>query len=141
VNTGQMCEVFGPRRSIVLSDLPGPVVFIGDESSVGLACALRTATPTARHIFEATDPDALSAVLTTLGFTEHCTVVPKTAERKSLLRQAHDAAQACTSPFDLIASGEAATVHAVRRAARRWPQPPRQVRAKAYWAAGRAGLD
>src|SRR5688500_15274850 len=35
---GDECEVLGPRRSIDLRDLAGPVLFVGDESSVALAC-------------------------------------------------------------------------------------------------------
>jgi NADPH-dependent ferric siderophore reductase len=53
----------------------------------------------------------------------------------------HDAAQASTRPFDLVVSGDAATVHAVRRNARQWPRRPTDTKAKAYWAKGRTGLD
>jgi ferric-chelate reductase (NADPH) len=141
VAAGDTCEVFGPRRSIDLRELPGRAVFVGDESSVGLACALRTVTSDVRHVFEATDPAELTAVLTDLGFVEHCTVVRKNADRARLIRQVRDAAEASAAPFDLVVSGDAATVHALRRDARRWPQPARQVKAKAYWARGRAGLD
>lgn len=134
VTVGDGCEVFGPRRSIDLRGLSGRVTFVGDESSVGLACALRTVTSDARYVFEAADPGELAAVLTDLGFTGQCTVV----EREKLLQEARVPA---TAPFDLVISGDAATVHAVRRDIRQWPQRPKSIKAKAYWAKGRTGLD
>jgi NADPH-dependent ferric siderophore reductase len=50
---GDACQVFGPRRSIVLHDLAGAVVFVGDESSVALARALRSVTSDVSYVFEA----------------------------------------------------------------------------------------
>jgi hypothetical protein len=58
-----------------------------------------------------------------------------------VLRAAQDAAAAAPGAFDLVLSGDAATVHAVRRAARHWPSRPATTRARAYWAEGRTGLD
>jgi len=139
VAVGEACEVFGPRRSIDLQDPAGPVVFVGDESSVALACALRTVTEDVSHVFEARDPTGLAAVLAGLGITERVAVVPKATDRAELLRQAREAAG--PEPYSLVVTGDAATVHAVRRDSRGWPRPPRQVKGKAYWAEGRAGLD
>jgi NADPH-dependent ferric siderophore reductase len=138
---GDTCEVFGPRGSIDLRGLSGRVVFVGDESGVGLACALRTVSRDVRYVFEATDPGELAAVLADLGFGETATVVPKSADRSVVTQEAHDAAQASTRPFDLVVSGDAATVHAVRRNARQWPRRPTDTKARAYWAKGRTGLD
>jgi NADPH-dependent ferric siderophore reductase len=136
---GRTCEVFGPRRSIDLREAAGPVLFVGDESSVALACALRTVTGDATHVFEARDPAGLTDVLAHLGIAGRVGVVPKTADRTDLLRQARDAA--VQAPYTLIVTGDAATVHAVRRDSRGWEQKPRQVKGKAYWAEGRTGLD
>jgi NADPH-dependent ferric siderophore reductase len=139
VTVGQTCEVFGPRRSINLREATGPVLFIGDESSVALACALRTVTDDAAYVFEARDPAGLADVLAQLRITERVAVVRKSVDRADLFRQArHDAMQA---PYTLIVTGDAATVHAVRRDSRGWERKPRQVKGKAYWAEGRSGLD
>jgi NADPH-dependent ferric siderophore reductase len=139
VTVGQTCEVFGPRRSIDLRDATGPVLFIGDESSVALACALRTVANDASHVFEARDPAGLTDVLAQLSITERVAVVAKSTDRADLLRQARrDAMQA---PYTLIVTGDAATVHALRRDSRGWERKPRQVKGKAYWAEGRTGLD
>lgn len=139
VTEGQTCEVFGPRRSIDLRDATGPALFIGDESSVALACALRTVTDDVTHVFEARDPAGLTTVLGQLGITDRIDVVAKSADRADLLRQARDAVM--QEPYTLIVTGDAATVHAVRRDSRGWERKPRQVKGKAYWAEGRTGLD
>jgi ferric-chelate reductase (NADPH) len=126
--------VFGPRRSIDLRDAAGPVVFVGDESSVALACALRTLTADVTHVFEARDPAGLTEVLAESDIDAQ--VVGKTADRTELLRRARAA-----GPGSLVVTGDAATVHAVRRDSRTWPHPPGDVKGKAYWAEGRTGLD
>lgn len=144
---GDTCEVFGPRRSIDLRGAAGPVVFVGDESSVALACALRTVTGDASYVFEAADPAALPGVLARLGITgsvargvaRSVAVVAKTHDRAELLRHARDAAAGDTCT--LVVTGDAATVHAVRRDSRGWPRRPAEVKGKAYWAEGRTGLD
>jgi NADPH-dependent ferric siderophore reductase len=139
VAEGQTCEVFGPRRSIDLREATGPALFIGDESSVALACALRTVTGDLTCVFEAHDPAGLTGVLAASGITGRVSVVAKSAGRADLLRQArHDAMPA---PYTLVVTGDAATVHAVRRDSRGWERKPRQVKGKAYWAEGRTGLD
>jgi ferric-chelate reductase (NADPH) len=139
VTEGLTCQVFGPRRSINLGEATGPVLFIGDESSVALACALRTVTEDVSYVFEARDPGGLTDVLAQLGFAGRIAVTAKSTDRTDLLAQArHGAVQA---PFVLIVTGDAATVHAVRRDSRGWERKPRLLRGKAYWAEGRAGLD
>ena len=141
VTVGDVCEVFGPRRSIELSRLSGPVVFVGDESSVGLACALRAVTSRVSYVFEASDPDGLRKVLGDLRIAEGCTVVARTSDRSELVERARRAADATADSFDLVVTGDAGTVHGLRRVSRQWPHTPRRVTGKAYWAPGRTGLD
>jgi len=136
VAVGDPCSVFGPRKSIDLATATGRVVFLGDETSIGLACALRTVNPEVTHVFEARDPVETTAVLDRLGLAGDSTVV---ADRPALLERA--ARLSGDTPYDLVVTGDAATVHAVRRAVRDWSVPPRSVKGKAYWAEGRTGLD
>jgi NADPH-dependent ferric siderophore reductase len=141
VTVGDVCEVFGPRRSIELSRLSGPVVFVGDESSVGLACALRTVTSQVSCVFEALDPDGLRKVLGDLQIADGCAVVARTSDRSELMERARHAADATADAFDLVVTGDAGTVHSLRRVSRQWQHTPRRVTGKAYWAPGRTGLD
>ena len=138
VTEGQTCAVFGPRRSLDLRGATGPVLFVGDETSVALAHALRTIPAETSYVFEARDPLALTDVLAQLGITERVAVVGKDADRVELLQHGRTAA---VRAYTLVVTGDAATVHAVRRDSRGWERKPRQVMGKAYWAEGRTGLD
>jgi ferric-chelate reductase (NADPH) len=140
VAVDDVCEVFGPRKSIELNRLSERVVFVGDESSVGLACALRTITSRVSYVFEAAEPAALRKALSDLQFAG-CQVVARAPERSEVLGHARQTAAATAGVFDLVVTGDAGTVHSVRRDSRHWPQTPRRVVGKAYWAPGRTGLD
>jgi ferric-chelate reductase (NADPH) len=140
VAVGDACEVFGPRKSIELQRLSGHVVFVGDEASVGLACALRTLGSQVSYVFEAAEPADLRKVLSELHFDD-VDVVARTPDRAELLELARRAAAATADAFDLLVTGDAGAVHSLRRDSRRWPQIPRRVTGKAYWAPGRTGLD
>ena len=141
VAVDDVCEVFGPRKSIELNRLSERVVFIGDESSVGLACALRTVNARGGYVFEATDPAALRKALSDLQFADGCQVVARTPDRSELLEHARRSAEGTADVFDLVVTGDAGTVHSLRRDSRGWPHGPRRVVGKAYWAPGRTGLD
>ncbi|TKK86216.1 siderophore-interacting protein [Herbidospora galbida] len=134
VTPGDPCDLLGPRRSIDLSGAAPRLVFVGDETSVGLAAVLRQTRPDGvTYVLESTRPAEYTEVLAALGVT--ATVVPKTADRRGLL----DAAG--TGAYDLVVTGDAATVGPIRRAARDWTPAPGKVFGKAYWAEGRTGLD
>jgi NADPH-dependent ferric siderophore reductase len=139
--SGAVCEIFGPSRSINLSDPAGEVMFIGDETSIALALALRDINPTARYLFEAANPDTLHSALAAFGFLGDFEIVPKSEDRRVLLHCARAAGEECGGDLDLVVSGDAATVDAVRRAARSWSPSAPRVRARAYWAKGRTGLS
>ncbi|ODT98546.1 MAG: hypothetical protein ABS81_27635 [Pseudonocardia sp. SCN 72-86] len=136
---GDPFEVSTPRKSVDLQASTGGVVFVGDESSVGLAVALRAVNPQVRYVFEAGEPEGLTALLDGLGLAGDVVVVGRGDDRSALLREAR--AAAADGPFDVVVTGDAATVHAVRRDTRGWDRRPGRVVGKAYWAEGRTGLD
>ena len=139
--TGQDCELSGPRRSIDLHPADPQILFVGDESSVGLACALHSRTVSTTHVFEATDPAELRTVLDQLDLGDRSTVVSRTDEHEGLLDAAQHASDTITPPFHLVVTGDASGVHALRRHVRTWGHQPDRIRGKAYWAGGRTGLD
>ncbi|TCK22186.1 siderophore-interacting protein [Pseudonocardia endophytica] len=140
VRPGDDCELFGPRRSIDLRTEHERVLFVGDESSLGLACALRSIDATATHVVESVDPHELSAVLDGLDLSS-AVVVPRADDHAPLRDAARRAAHDVGAPFDLVLTGDAAAVHTVRRDTRGWTPGPDRIKGKAYWAAGRTGLD
>ena len=138
---GDDCELLGPRKSIDLRGLRSPVLFVGDESSVGLACALRSVAVAATHVVESAEPEELRTVLEDLGLGRTTTVVARTDGHEPLLDAARSGGEGFTTPFDLVVTGDATGVHAVRRDTRSWSRRPTRIQGKAYWATGRTGLD
>lgn len=141
-SVGDVAEVFGPSRSLDLSDTVENTVFIGDETSVALGYALARLNPAARYIYEATEPAALDEVLNAIGFVGDAVCFEKSDDHKAVLGALAEAieagADACS---DLVVTGDAATVSAVRRDLRHRPGFAPRIKARAYWARGRTGLS
>lgn len=139
VTPGMPLELFGPRRSLAPPSADEQVVFVGDETSIALACALSTTGASIAHVVETRHPDLLLGVLDRVGLSAD--IVATDPDRAALLDHVRRLAAGTPGPYRLVVTGDAATVHAVRRDARGWTVPPHAVTGKAYWAAGRTGLD
>ncbi|MGH3726245.1 MAG: siderophore-interacting protein [Mycobacterium sp.] len=141
VTVGTDCDVVGPSGSLDLTKVSNSTVFVGDETSVALAHALRSIVPAAVCIYEATDIASLCALLAMLKLNDNTLVVAKSPDSATLLDELRKTLESSPRPYDLIVSGDAATVNAVRRGARRWPHLAPRIKARAYWAQGRTGLS
>jgi len=67
---GEIWNIWGPRQSLDLTELRSPVLFFGDETSIGLAHALRATRNGLREVaflFEASSPMESKIVLQKLG--------------------------------------------------------------------------
>lgn len=139
---GDEAAVFGPRRSVDCSALTGPVLVVGDETSVGLAASVAAVEGTdVTFLAEATEPDDVRVPARHLG-VEAAEVVARTpgdGQRATLAGAVAD--RVAAGPVTLVLSGDAATVAAVRRHLRDHDLRPDRTLAKAYWQAGRRGLD
>jgi ferric-chelate reductase (NADPH) len=140
---GDRWQFFGPRRSIRASELDGPIVLFGDETSFGVARAMTDAKglDAVRCVFEVSDAAESSDVLSKLGVSG------------ALLQQrtSGDAhlAETCDRIVDalranpraaLVMTGKAQSIQALRaRLKERDALRPGNV--KAYWSVGKAGLD
>jgi NADPH-dependent ferric siderophore reductase len=134
VKVGDEAALFGPRRSIDASDLPGPIVLVGDETSLACAAALTRAKPQ-RHVtvlLEATHVDETRAVAQALALT-HVTVTARGQLEAPLLAQLDVGA----TP---IFTGRAATIQALKQSLRAQQRVAGGL-TKAYWAEGKRGLD
>jgi NADPH-dependent ferric siderophore reductase len=140
VEKGSACQLFGPQRSLRVDAGTRFVVLFGDETSFGVARALRTVSDT-RPVFEVDDPVEARVVLAGLGIEEPV-LVKRASEDSHLdaaagaLRDALDAEP--TAP--LLLTGRAQSIHAVKayfKASGRVPPS----RTKAYWSVGKTGLD
>lgn len=135
LSVGDTFEVFGPRASLPLTELEGPLSLFGDETSVAVAAALCAHDPTARVVLESRVAEETRTVLARIGVTT-ATVVERAAG-DAHLQAVCDSLGA--SERKLVFTGKASSIQAVRTLLAK--DKPRILKTKAYWAPGKRGLD
>jgi NADPH-dependent ferric siderophore reductase len=144
VQVGDALQFFGPRRSIDGKGLPEQVVLFGDETSLGLACALRSRFR-AQHlacVFEVSARHEVQPVLDELELGTSV-IVPRRADDShlALVQEALLEQLERFSASQLVITGRAAAIQALRSRLKTGPRNPRVAASKAYWALGKRGLD
>lgn len=141
---GDTCVVFGPRKSIDGSRLRGPVIFVGDETSLAVATALfnHVSSPAAQMLFEVSTIAETKPVVEQLRLADAhlCTRLENDGHfaelesRMSALLQMHVTA-------DIVLTGKATSIQRITRLLRLQDIGAGRRQSKAYWAPGKAGLD
>jgi ferric-chelate reductase (NADPH) len=139
---GDTCQFFGPRRSLDLSGLAAPVVLFGDETSFGLAAALRDGPQGAHaiHVFEGSDVAELRPVLEAIGLGQ-ATLIERTSGETHLAAVEAEALRLAASGAHFILTGKASSIQRVGRALKAAGVVSSRIKARAYWAQGKTGLD
>jgi ferric-chelate reductase (NADPH) len=139
---GDTCQFFGPRRSLDLSGLAAPVVLFGDETSFGLAAALRDSPrgDGAIHVFEASDVAESRLVLEAIGLGQ-ATLIERIADDAHLAAAEAEVLRLAASGAHFVLTGKASSIQRVSRALKAVGVVSSRVRTKAYWAKGKTGLD
>ena len=142
---GDTVLLFGPRRSLDFAGLERPALFVGDETSIGPAAALLETAQGAdevRFVFEATSAAESAAVLGKLG-VHGAELVERQAgdAHHAALEAAAVAAFEADRQQAVVLSGKAATIQRLSRALKARGAVSGQIKAKAYWAPGKQGLD
>ncbi|HTU58979.1 MAG TPA: hypothetical protein VMF89_11110 [Polyangiales bacterium] len=145
VRVGTSMRVFGPRGSLALASLTGPVVFVGDETSFGTALALQRARAAAdgvSYVFESTNTQEADGVLRELGLSAATTVARQPGHgHLGALERAVRAACGQHPGARLVLTGHAQTIQALRKRLKAQPVQSSGQSVKAYWADGKRGLD
>ncbi|WP_296943152.1 siderophore-interacting protein [uncultured Massilia sp.] len=139
---GDACHVFGPRTSIDLRGrAPGPVVVLGDETSLGLIHALSGQAPGGVHGLVETDAcRPVRQVLARLGLKS----VEPFEKRHD---DAHVADIECrlsglaADGAQFVLTGRSWFIQRMRRTLKMLGMPAGRLTAKAYWVPGKTGLD
>ncbi len=132
---GDALRFVGPQRSLELGE--GPVILVGDETSVAVASAFEAERPgQVQAIFQVGALDAVQAAARAMGLRQ-AAVLARDAEDAvvSAVLAAREAAPGAT----LALTGGSELVIGVRNALR--ARGIRGVKTKPYWIPGRAGLD
>jgi ferric-chelate reductase (NADPH) len=151
LKVGDSCTMFGPRDSLDLDTLDRPALLFGDETSFALAHAMRF-TPRGMQgvhtVFEVDSQDVAKGILGHLGIANadlierrpndaHLSEVEKVAVEHL---QAHSI-ESCASIESCVLSGKASSIQRLNKRLRSLGLSSRQIRTRAYWAPGKAGLD
>lgn len=133
---GEELPFFGPQRSLALA--PGPVVLVGDETSVAAAASLELDRPGQVHAVIASDVASdVRDSAASVGL-HHVEVVPRghAAEAANLVQ-----CRLSTWPDATVVAltGGSELVLGVRSALRR--SGVQNIKTKTYWIPGKAGLD
>jgi NADPH-dependent ferric siderophore reductase len=135
VALGSEVHFAGPQRSLELPS--GPVVIVGDETSVGVAAGYAVARPGQVHaILQGASAEELRTAAESVGLRP--AYVGARGDTNALI-EAVVAAHASSVSVSLGLTGGAELVGAVRAALR--ARGIRSVKTKAYWVPGKCGLD
>jgi NADPH-dependent ferric siderophore reductase len=139
---GDACQFFGPRHSLDLSGLGSPVVLFGDETSFGLAAALRDSPQGAGavHVFEASDVAESRPALEAIGLGQ-ATLIERVADDAQLAAAEAEALRLGANGAHFVLTGKASSIQRISRALQAVGVGSSRVKAKAYWAPGKIGLD
>jgi len=141
---GDDCVMFGPRKSIDCIQLRGPVIFFGDETSLGVATALfnHSSSPAAQMLFEVSALAEAKPVVEQLQLNDAHLFARMANDghfaeleaRMSAFLQTHAAA-------DVVLTGKATSIQRITRLLRQRDIGGGRRQSKAYWAPGKVGLD
>jgi len=148
VAPGDRCHVLGPRRSMNLAAIERSTVFVGDETSLGLALALCD-TPLGgldtHFIFEVADAVEVRGVLEAMGrgMLRHAWLVERRPDGGHLVEveAALERYAGADSYRQYVLSGQSLTIRRLQRVLKAAGARPSQILSKAYWAPGKIALD
>ena len=148
VAPGDRCHVRGPRRSVDLAAIDRSTVFVGDETSLGLALAL-CGTPLGgldtHFIFEVADAAEVRSVLEAMGhgMLQHAWLVVRRSDGRHLVEvETALARYAGADSFrQYVLSGHPATIQRLQRTLKGAGAKSSQMLVKAHWVPGKIALD
>ncbi|WBL81254.1 siderophore-interacting protein [Bradyrhizobium xenonodulans] len=137
-----ICQFFGPRRSLDLAGFEAPVVLFGDETSFGLAAALRDNLQTggALHMFEANDIAESQQALDAIGLCQ-ARLTARSADDAHLAAIEAEMLRLAANGAQFVLTGKASSIQRISRTLKAGGVASSRIKAKAYWAPGKTGLD
>jgi len=142
---GASCAVFGPRSSLDLQRVARPALLFGDETSFGLAHALRFTRARAEGVhlvLEVTSKQISSVALDAIDVSgAHLIERGPGDQHLNEIRELATQLVATHAIGAGVLSGRAPSIAHVGKHLRQLGLPRAQLQTKAYWAPGKAGLD
>lgn len=143
VGLGDERQLFGPRTSIKLDGLSSSPILFGDETSAGIAVALRRLLPDAsgfRFLAEVSDVAETAQLLRNFDVDDD-NLVQRHADDGHLSAMTERLVGMIGADNEFILTGKSTSIQKMSRALKAAGLTSRRIRAKAYWAPGKTGLD
>jgi NADPH-dependent ferric siderophore reductase len=139
---GDICHFLGPRRSLDLSGLESPMVLFGDETSFGLAAAMRDRPQGngAIYLFEVSDAAESRGVLESIDLGQ-AMLFERVGDDAHLVAAEAKMLRLAASGVHFVLTGKASSIQRVSRALKAAGVVSSRMKTKAYWAPGKTGLD
>ena len=136
------CDIFGPRGSLDVSGVAGPLAILGDETSIGLAYALlhQDQARTVVCRFEVDDIEASRRATAHLGLAD-AMLFGRTDDSAHLEEMEATLPPLIAVGATFVLTGKAGTIQRLRQDLKRQAVPAARIVTKAYWAPGKTGLD
>lgn len=146
VKAGDACQFLGPRASLSLMPDSPSIFLFGDETSFAVASTfIRHLGEEANYhfIFEVSSHSESQKVCERLGILNHSTLITKDAADSHLhfVCQEIKNARYAVKKTQLFLTGNAKSIQYLRSLLRAESQPLLPMKAKAYWALGKEGID
>lgn len=144
VRKGDDCIVFGPRKSIQLAPQKSAVIVFGDETSLGLAAAFAAhgTAPEVHLLLEVSDVAAAMPVIAHLQLDgTHVRARRADDAHFTGLEAALTALLMVDAGAEIVLTGRAGAIQHMTRFLRQTEVGTGRRQSKAYWAAGKKGLD
>lgn len=140
LGVGDDVHLFGPRGSLPLRSLGGPVVLIGDETSLAVGRALGELGLPSKVVLEVRNVAAAMAAAEAVGLHDVSFIARSASDAH--VEELWTAAKTALKPESaLVLTGKAQTIQSIRRLAQRDNVKVALQKNKAYWAPGKRGLD
>ena len=139
---GDECDIFGPRASLDISSLPGPIIIVGDETAIGLAYAAthQDRTRPVSSVLEVEDVESARHVTACLGLRD-VALFSKSRDDAHIKAMEAALSEGLAAGASFVLAGKAGTIQWLRQSLKHEKSQPKHLITKAYWAPGKTGLD
>jgi NADPH-dependent ferric siderophore reductase len=140
IRAGDTCDVLGPNTSLDVQRVWGPIVLVGDETSIGLAYALQQPPKQVKIILEVNALENVQAMAQYLRLYD-IRFVLKSQDGAHLYEMARELTTAASDNATFVLTGNAQSIQHVRHTLKNLNVTSSRQFSKAYWAERKVGLD
>jgi NADPH-dependent ferric siderophore reductase len=137
---GDQCDVLGPNASLDLERVSGPMVIVGDETSIGLAYALQQEHIEVQVLLEVNVVEHAQAIAKALQLRD-ARFFLRSKDGAHLPEMARELKALADDGETFVLTGNAESIQQLRQGLKSVNVPSTRQFTKAYWSPRKTGLD